>query len=162
MEQQSRAPWESLCLLEDTTPRSRRLVGLDVRRLVLLIFALSTVLAAIAGVLLVARKGNANPQVGGQVLTLPALAAAFLDAPAIKPGRFTVVGTLLAVFFVAFALSGLNLDNVDQWITDFFTGAALVAAVALSTVHRPASPSCVGSLPAVRAPAGAPDRASER
>lgn len=117
-----------------SNPTAARLVGLDVRRLVLLSFVLSGALAALAGVLLVARNGNANPQVGGQILTLPALAAAFLGATAIKPGRFNVVGTLLAVFFVAFALSGLNLNDVSQWITDFFTGAALVAAVALSTV----------------------------
>lgn len=117
-----------------SNPTAARLVGLDVRRLVLMSFVISGVLAAIAGVLLVARNGNANPQVGGQILTLPALAAAFLGATAIKPGRFNVVGTLLAVFFVAFALSGLNLNDVSQWITDFFTGAALVAAVALSTV----------------------------
>ncbi|MCW2665214.1 MAG: hypothetical protein JWN57_176 [Frankiales bacterium] len=117
-----------------SNPTAARLVGLDVRRLVMLSFVLSAVISAIAGVLLVARNGNANPQVGGQILTLPALAAAFLGATAIRPGRFNVVGTLLAVFFVAFALSGLNLNDVSQWITDFFTGAALVAAVALSTV----------------------------
>jgi ribose transport system permease protein len=117
-----------------SNPTAARLVGLDVRRLVLASFVLSGTLAAIAGVLLVARNGNANPQVGGQILTLPALAAAFLGATAIRPGRFNVLGTLLAVFFVAFALSGLNLNDVSQWITDFFTGAALVAAVALSTL----------------------------
>jgi ribose transport system permease protein len=117
-----------------SNPTAARLVGLDVRRLVMASFVISGTLAAIAGVLLVARNGNANPQVGGQILTLPALAAAFLGATAIKPGRFNVLGTLLAVFFVAFSLSGLNLNDVSQWITDFFTGAALVAAVALSTV----------------------------
>jgi ribose transport system permease protein len=117
-----------------SNPTAARLVGLDVRRLVMISFVLSGTLAAIAGVLLVARNGNANPQVGGQILTLPALAAAFLGATAIRPGRFNVLGTLLAVFFVAFALSGLNLNDVSQWITDFFTGAALVAAVALSTL----------------------------
>ena len=117
-----------------SNPTAARLVGLDVRRLVMMSFVISAVLAAIAGVLLVARNGNASPQVGGQVLTLPALASAFLGATAIRPGRFNVVGTLFAVYFVAFSLSGLNLNDVDQWITDFFTGAALVVAVALSTV----------------------------
>lgn len=117
-----------------SNPTAARLVGLDVRRLVMSSFMLSGILAAVAGVLLVARNGNANPQIGGQILTLPALAAAFLGATAIRPGSFNVPGTLLAVFFVAFALSGLNLNDVSQWITDFFTGAALVAAVALSTV----------------------------
>jgi ribose transport system permease protein len=117
-----------------SNPTAARLVGLDVRRLIMLSFILSSTLAALGGVLLVARNGNANPQLGGQLLTLPALAAAFLGATAIKPGRFNVIGTLLAVYFLAFSLSGLNLNNVSQWITDFFTGAALVAAVALSTV----------------------------
>jgi ribose transport system permease protein len=117
-----------------SNPTAARLVGLDVRRLVMGSFMLSGTLAGAAGVLLVARNGNANPQLGGQVLTLPALAAAFLGATTIRPGRFNVLGTLLAVFFVAFTLSGLNLNDVSQWITDFFTGAALVAAVALSTL----------------------------
>lgn len=81
-----------------------------------------------------ARNGNANPQLGGQLLTLPALTAALLGATASNPGRFNVLGTLIAASFVAFSLSGLNLNDVSQRITDFFTGAALVAAVAPSTV----------------------------
>lgn len=97
-------------------------------------FVLSGTITAIGGILLVARNGNANPQLGGQLLTLPALTAALLGATASPPGRFDVLGTLIAVSFVAFSLSGLNLNDVSQRITDFFTGAALVAAVAPSTV----------------------------
>jgi ribose transport system permease protein len=111
-----------------------RLVGLRVERLVLLAFVLSGTLAGIAGVLLVARNGGASPQVGTVSDTLQALAAAFLGATAIKPGRFNVVGTLVAIFFLAFTVTGLSLAGVSNWINDVFNGAALFVAVLISTV----------------------------
>jgi ribose transport system permease protein len=111
-----------------------RLVGLSVERLTFLTFVLSALLASIAGVLLLARNGSADPQLGGLALTLPALAAAFLGATAIRPGQFNVLGTLVAVLFVAFSLSGLNLNGASDWVTDVFTGGTLVIAVAISTI----------------------------
>jgi ribose transport system permease protein len=111
-----------------------RLVGLPVKRYVMLSFVLSGTLAGIAGVLLVARNGTANPQVGTVVETLLALSAAYLGSTAIRPGRFNVPGTLVAIFFLAFTLSGLQLAGVENWINSVFTGAALFIAVLISTV----------------------------
>jgi ribose transport system permease protein len=111
-----------------------RLVGLRVDRYVLLAFVLSGTLAGIAGVLLVARNGVANPQVGTVADTLQALAAAYLGATAIKPGRFNVVGTLVAIFFLAFTVTGLSLAGVENWINNVFNGAALFVAVLISTI----------------------------
>nr|MDT0667574.1 hypothetical protein [Micromonospora sp. DSM 115978] len=111
-----------------------REVGLNVRRLVLSSFVLSALLSGLAGVLYLGTTGSAQAQGAGIGLTLPALAAAFLGATAIRPGRFNVVGTLVAVYLLAFTLSGLNLNGVKDWVQDLFTGSALVLAVALSTV----------------------------
>lgn len=111
-----------------------RLVGLKVDRLVLLTFVTSGVLSAIAGLLLAARNGSADPQLGGLGLTLPALSAAFLGATAFIPGRFNALGTVVAVLFVGFSLSGMQLNNVTNWVTDFFTGTVLIVAVALSVL----------------------------
>ncbi len=111
-----------------------RLVGLPVERLVLISFVLSGALAGVAGVLLVARNGGASPQVGTVFDTLQALSAAYLGATAIKPGRFNVVGTIVAIFFLAFSVTGLQLAGVAGWINDVFNGAALFLAVLLSTV----------------------------
>jgi len=117
-----------------SNPTAARLVGLDVDRLTFLTFVLSALLASIAGVLLLARNGSADLQLGGLGLTLPALAAAFLGATAIRPGQFNVLGTLVAVLFVGFSLSGLNLNGASSWVTDVFTGGTLVLAVAISTL----------------------------
>lgn len=111
-----------------------RLVGLRVERLVLISFVLSGALAGLAGVLLVARNGGASPQVGTVSDTLQALSAAFLGATAIKPGRFNVIGALVAIFFLAFTVTGLSLAGVANWINDVFNGAALFVAVLVSTI----------------------------
>jgi ribose transport system permease protein len=111
-----------------------RLVGLRVERLVMIAFVLSGALAGFAGVLLVARNGGASPQIGTIGDSLQALAAAFLGATAIKPGRFNVIGTLIAIFFLAFTVTGLSLAGVANWINNVFNGAALFVAVFISTV----------------------------
>ena len=110
-----------------------RLVGLSIEKTVITSFALSGALVGLGGVLLVARQGGGNPLMGSYYL-MPALSAVFLGATAIHPGRFNVPGTLLAVFFLATSVSGLALAGVENWVDSIFNGAALVIAVALSTV----------------------------
>lgn len=111
---------------------SARLVGLNVPRLIMSSFVLSGALAGVAGILLLARAGTANPQVGPG-FTLAALSAAFLGATAIRPGTFNVPGTLLGVLFVAISVNGLVLAGAADWVEPTFNGAALLIAVTLST-----------------------------
>jgi len=108
-----------------------RLVGLNNRRLVFQAFVLSGMLSGCAGLLQLARSGSASPQVG-ENFTLPALAAAFLSAAAIRPGRFNVGGVIIAIFFVAVLNSGLNLLGAESYVSDFVNGTALIVGVALS------------------------------
>jgi ribose transport system permease protein len=110
-----------------------RLVGTAVDRNVFLTFAVTGLLAGVGGVLLTARSGGANPQ-DGPGLLLPALAAVYLGATTIQPGRFNVLGTILGVFFVAVAVSGLTLAGVPPYVEQLFNGGALMAAVGLSRV----------------------------
>ena len=112
---------------------SARLVGLSIPGLVLRSFVVSGAAAGLAGVLLLAQSGAGNPGVGGG-FTLTALAAAFLGATSVRPGRFNVPGTMLAIFFLAAAITGLTFAGVKDYIHDLFTGAALVLAVAISTI----------------------------
>jgi ribose transport system permease protein len=116
-----------------SSPSSTRLVGVNVERTVLGSFVISGLLAAAAGALLIAQNGNATPQSGAD-LTLTAISAAFLGATAIRPGRFNVVGTSIAIFFLAFSVNGLTLLGVEAWINGVFTGAALVVAVAIAAL----------------------------
>jgi ribose transport system permease protein len=108
-----------------------RLVGLRTKLLLGSTFVAAGALAGAAGVLQVARAGGADPRIGPS-LTLPALAAAFLSAAAIKPGRFNVAGTLVAIFFLATLNNGLNLAGAAPYVSSYINGAALIVGVGLA------------------------------
>jgi ribose transport system permease protein len=127
----------------DHTPLGRRmyaygsnqaaaaLVGIRTKRLVATAFILAGVLAGLAGLLQVARSGGASPRVGDS-LTLPALAAAFLSTASIKPGRYNVGGTMVAILFLSVLNSGLNLAGAESYVNSYVNGIALIVGVGLA------------------------------
>lgn len=108
-----------------------RLVGIRTKLTLGTTFVISGALCGMAGILQVSRAGSADPRVG-ETFTLPALAAAFLSAAAIRPGRYNVGGTLVAIFFLAVLNSGLNLAGAPEYVTSYVNGAALIIGVGLS------------------------------
>lgn len=111
-----------------------RLVGLRVRTLTGSTFVLTGIIAAIGGILLVGQSGDADPQTTLGALLLPALAAVFLGASALRPGLFNVAGTVLAVYFVAFIVSGLSFLGASTWVEPVLDGSVLAIAVTITTV----------------------------
>lgn len=114
-----------------TNRSAAKLVGIRTNLILGLTFVISGTLSGAAGVLQVARAGSADPRVG-ETFTLPALAAAFLSAAAVKPGRYNVAGTLVAIFFLAVLNSGLNLAGAPEYVSLYVNGTALIVGVALA------------------------------
>jgi ribose transport system permease protein len=112
--------------------RAAKLVGMPVTRSVMASFVCSALLGALAGILLTAQAGGADPGVGESYL-FPAFTAVFLGMTTIKPGRANVLGTVLAVLFIAVSETGLTMAGASAWISDVFEGAALLVAVCIST-----------------------------
>lgn len=114
-----------------------KLTGVNTRQLVSSAFIVSGLAAAVGGILVVGRVGAASPSIGPDYL-LPALAAAFLGATVHTPGRFNVLGTVVAISFVGVGLNGLQLNGAAFWVQPAFQGAVLVVAVTLSrfTISR--------------------------
>jgi len=110
-----------------------RLSGIRTGRARVTAFILAGVLASIGGLLVTARIGAADATSGPGFL-LPAYAAAFLGATAVRPGFFNVWGTLIAIFLVAVGITGLQLKGVESWVTPVFNGSVLLLAVAVSNV----------------------------
>jgi ribose transport system permease protein len=96
-------------------------------------FVIAGALAGLAGFLLVARIGSANPASGPEFL-LPAYAAAFLGATVIQQGLFNVWGTVIASFVLAVGITGLTLAGAPFWLPNVFNGVALLLAVSLSVL----------------------------
>ena len=108
-----------------------KLSGIHTGRARVTAFVAAGVLAAIGGILVTAQVGAADASSGPAYL-LPAYAAAFLGATAIRPGFFNVWGTLIAIFLVAIGITGLQLKGAEPWVTPVFNGGVLLLAVAVS------------------------------
>jgi ribose transport system permease protein len=112
-----------------------RLAGLRVDAIRTGALLTSSVVAALAGIMLVGLLGSADPNVGPSFL-LPAFAAAFLGATVLHPGRFNPWGTFIAVYFLVTGITGLQLFGLSSWIENVFYGGSLVIAVAVAQILR--------------------------
>lgn len=110
-----------------------RLSGLPVARLKVGAFLVTSLLAGLAGILVVASAGGLQPT-SLQTLLLPAFAGAFLGQAIIDPGSNNPLGTIIAVLFLATGINGLVLLGADTWVSDVFYGAAVIIAVTVSRV----------------------------
>ena len=108
--------------------RVTRLAGIRTNGVKVGAFALCSLFAAMAGLLNLGQAGAANPSFGSSLL-LPAFVAVFLGATTIRPGRFNVWGTIIAILLLASAFSGLGLAGVPLWIQPLFEGVLLLAGV---------------------------------
>ncbi|MGA9747013.1 MAG: ABC transporter permease [Nocardioides sp.] len=112
-----------------------KLVGIEVRRVTMAAFVLSGLLGGAAGLLLLARQGSATSE-NGMSMLFPALTAVLLSTVVLDIGRPSVVGVVIGVLFVAVSVSGLTLAGAPVWIGQVFNGAALLLAVAISSLGR--------------------------
>ena len=112
-----------------------RLAGVRVNRIRFGAFVVAGALCGIGGVIVSAGVGGFDPNSSVTYL-LPTVSAVFLGTAVIQPGRFNPVGTLIAVYFLATGILGLQELGLASWITDVFYGAALIVAVLLTTVLR--------------------------
>jgi ribose transport system permease protein len=125
--------WGRECHATGANQRAALLAGVRTQRVVVQSFVLSGLLSGLAGVLSVMILGAAAPTVGlGELL--PAFAAAFLGATAIRPGRFNSIGTALAVYLLAAGITGLQMLGAQFYVQQLFNGGALLIGVSLSAV----------------------------
>lgn len=114
-------------------PDAARLSGVRIRRFRFWSLVSCSTLAALAGVLLASSLNSVSQNAGPEYL-LPAFSAAFLGTTQIKPGRFNVWGTVLAIALLGTGIQGLQLAGADIWITNIFFGSALILAIATSLI----------------------------
>jgi ribose transport system permease protein len=112
-----------------------RLSGVRVNRQRAWAYIIGAAIAGIAGIAYAGTNGTVDPG-AGSALILPAYAAVFLGATAIKPGRINPLGALIAVYFLATGTVGLELLGAQSYFQQIFYGAALVASVTIPKVNR--------------------------
>ncbi|MEU4794865.1 substrate-binding domain-containing protein [Streptomyces sp. NPDC023327] len=125
-----------------------RLSGLRVKRQKLVIYALSGLFAAVAGIVLASRLVSAQPQ-AAQGYELDAIAAVVIGGASLAGGVGKASGTLIGALILAVLRNGLNLLSVSAFWQQVVIGVVIALAVLLDTLRRRA-----GATPGASSGAG--------
>jgi len=112
-----------------------RLAGISINRYIIGIYMLTGGVAAIAGILITARTGSGQPVSGSEGLELEAITAAALGGAALKGGKGTIAGTILAVILLGILTNGMTLLGVNSFWQNVAKGALLVLAVVIQQLR---------------------------
>lgn len=112
-----------------------RLAGININRYIIGVYMVTGAVAAVAGILITARTGSGQPISGSEGLELQAITAAALGGAALKGGKGTIVGTILAVILLGVLTNGMTLLGVNSFWQNVAQGALLVIAVVIQQLR---------------------------
>lgn len=115
--------------------RAARIVGIQVERIKISVYILSSMLAALGGLILISRLDSA-PTVIGTGLELETIAAVVIGGTSLTGGKGGVWGTLIGVAILALIQNALNLLNVSPYFTQLVQGLVIFTAVAIDMNRR--------------------------
>jgi simple sugar transport system permease protein len=107
------------------------LMGIPILRTRMILFVLTGVAAALAGMMNSFAIVNFYPNQGGGIL-LPALAAVFVGGTSVFGGRGSVWGTFVGAFLIGGIDAGIVAVGLQAFWTQFIYGCIILAAI---TVH---------------------------
>lgn len=119
-------------------PEASRLSGINVDRVLIVVYTLSGFLAALAGLVLVGRVNAAYP-LAGLGYEFDAIAAAIIGGASFFGGVGTVWGTLIGAMIMAVLRNGLNLLSVSSEMQTVAIGIVIIAAVYVDVLRQRAS-----------------------
>ena len=107
-----------------------KLVGINIYRIKILVYILSGVFCAIAGVILASRSEAAIPT-AGNAYEMDAIAATVIGGTSMSGGKGNMLGTALGAILMATIKNGLSLLNVNTFWHQVVIGLFILFAVAL-------------------------------
>jgi len=104
------------------------LSGINVKKWLVIIYAVAGLFTGLAGVMISARLGDAQPT-GGQGYELQAIAAVVIGGTSLSGGKGSIVGTLIGALVIAVLTNGLQIISVPQEWRDVILGVVILLAV---------------------------------
>jgi ribose/xylose/arabinose/galactoside ABC-type transport system permease subunit len=103
-------------------------MGVNKRRLRIILFMLIGVLAALAGILINARAGTAN-RYTGQNSHLNVIIACIIGGGSLAGGKGNIPGAVFGILFLVLLNNAFNLYEVNQHVQSLVNGLVLLAVV---------------------------------
>lgn len=112
-----------------------RLSGINVDRVLLIVYTISGLMAGLGGLIMVGRVNSAFP-LAGMSYELDAIAAVIIGGASFFGGIGTVWGTLIGALIIAVLRNGLNLLNVSSDFQMTVIGIVIIAAVFIDVLRQ--------------------------
>lgn len=109
--------------------------GINVSRMRLLAYLCSGLTCGVAGVLLVARTGGADPSLQTELL-LSSIAAVVLGGSSLFGGRASVLGTATGAVLLQSLINGFTLIGISQYWQPIAVGAVVLGAAFISRFQK--------------------------
>ncbi|WKB52234.1 ABC transporter permease [Eleftheria terrae] len=118
-----------------TNEEAMRLAGVDPRPIRIAVFALTGLLAGLAGLMQAARLEAADPN-AGQGIELRVIAAVVIGGTSLMGGRGSVVNTFFGVLIIAVLEAGLAQVGASEPSKRIITGCVIVVAVVIDMLRQ--------------------------
>jgi fructose transport system permease protein len=111
-------------------PEAARLAGINTDHILLSVYVLAGLIAAIAGWALIGRVGAISPT-AGENANLDSITAVVIGGTSLFGGRGSIIGTLIGALIVGVFRSAVSLAGLDVLWQEFAVGVLIIVAVAL-------------------------------
>lgn len=115
--------------------KAARLAGINTKKVFFWIYVNSSVLAAVAGILLSARQGGANPKMGDGI-EMDAIASCYIGGAAASGGVGTIIGAVIGALVMGVLNNGMSMCGMSTDLQKVVKGAVLLGAVVLDVTSK--------------------------
>ncbi|MCO5065254.1 MAG: ABC transporter permease [Rhizobiaceae bacterium] len=123
--------------LVGSNPRAAAVAGLPIRKYTLGAYVLCSLLVALVAILLTARTGSGEPNMGGGLM-LQSIAAAVIGGVSLRGGLGNVFNCLLGGIFITVLQNGMDLSQVDSFLQMVALGTVIILAVFIDQFYSAA------------------------
>jgi D-xylose transport system permease protein len=113
-----------------------RRAGINVKRIRIFVFMISSAMAVLGGVVFAARLTSVDLNAGGGTILLDAISAAVIGGTSLFGGRGRVRDAVVGALLISAIANGIDLVGYTSATRFMVTGGILLAAVTLDTVLR--------------------------
>ena len=114
-------------------PEAARLAGVNINRLA--VFTITGILAAVAGIIMAARTGSAQPSAGASY-PFDCMTAVVLGGVSFAGGSGSMLGAMMGVIIIGVLNNGMQLIGMDSNMINCVKGIVLLIAIGIDSVQR--------------------------